>query len=84
MLRREGAALAQIRPGFTTQFTIYDDDDQISLLKGDYKSLGLDDKFMAYRAALSRISNAKSMKQTPEDLAREATDPVSEAFCGGL
>ena len=76
----EGAPLAQIRPGFTTRFTIYDDDDQISLLKGVYKSLGLDDKFMAYRAALSRISNAKSMKQTPEDLEREAADPVSKRF----
>src|ERR1700730_9984392 len=28
MLRREGAPLAEIRRGFTTQFTIYDDDDQ--------------------------------------------------------
>ena len=55
LLRREGAPLAQIRPGFTTRFTIYDDDDQISLLKGVYKSLGLDDKFMAYRGALSKI-----------------------------
>jgi DNA helicase-2/ATP-dependent DNA helicase PcrA len=80
LLRREGAALAQIRPGFTTLFTIYDDDDQISLLKGVYKSLGLDDKFMAYRAALSRISSAKSMKQTPEDLEREAADPTSKRF----
>jgi len=80
LLRREGAPLAQLRPGFTTKFTIYDDDDQISLLKGVYKSLGLDDKFMAYRAALSRISGAKSLKQTPEDLEREATDPVSKRF----
>jgi DNA helicase II / ATP-dependent DNA helicase PcrA len=80
LLRREGAPLAQIRPGFTTLFTIYDDDDQISLLKGVYKSLGLDDKFMAYRAALSKISNAKSMKQSPEDLEREAADPTSKRF----
>jgi DNA helicase-2/ATP-dependent DNA helicase PcrA len=80
LLRREGAPLAQIRPGFTTLFTIYDDDDQISLLKGVYKSLGLDDKFMAYRAALSKISNAKSMKQTAEDLEREAADPTSKRF----
>jgi DNA helicase-2/ATP-dependent DNA helicase PcrA len=78
LLRREGAPLAQIRPGFTTSFTIYDDDDQISLLKGVYKSLGLDDKFMQYRAALSRISNAKSMKQTPEEMEREAADPVTK------
>ncbi len=78
LLRREGAALAEIRPGFTTLFTIYDDDDQISVLKGIYRSVGLDDKFMQHRAALSRISNAKSLKQTPEDLERAAMDPVSK------
>jgi DNA helicase-2/ATP-dependent DNA helicase PcrA len=78
LLRREGVALSQIRPGFTTLFTIYDDDDQISMLKGIYKSLGLDDKFMQHRAALSRISNAKSIKQTPEEMERAAMDPVSK------
>jgi DNA helicase-2/ATP-dependent DNA helicase PcrA len=77
LLRREGAALAQIRPGFTPQFTIYDDDDQISILRGVYKQLGLDDKFMQHRAALSRISNAKSMKQSPAEMARAATDPTT-------
>src|SRR5487761_2724221 len=78
LLRRAGAGLAEIRPGFTTLFTIYDDDDQISVLKGIYRSVGLDDKFMQRRAALSRISNAKSLKQTPEDLERAAMDPVSK------
>ncbi len=50
------------------------------MLKGIYKSLGLDDKFMAYRAALSRISNAKAQKQAPEEVEREATDPISKRF----
>ena len=77
LLRREGAALAQIRPGFTPQFTIYDDDDQISILKSVYKQLGLDDRFMQHRAALSRISHAKSHKQSPAEMARAATDPTS-------
>ncbi len=77
LLRREGAALAQIRPGFTPQFTIYDDDDQLSILKSVYKQLGLDDRFMQHRAALSRISHAKSHKQTPPEMARAATDPTS-------
>ena len=40
LLRRDGAALAQIRPGFTTQFTIYDDDDQIAMLKGRVQVAG--------------------------------------------
>lgn len=77
LLRREGAGLAEVRRGFTSNFTIYDDDDQISVLKAAYKQLGLDDKFMQHRAALSRISHAKSHKLTPEDLARDATDPTS-------
>jgi DNA helicase II / ATP-dependent DNA helicase PcrA len=77
LLRREGAPLAEVRHGFTPLFSIYDDDDQLSILRSVYKQLGLDDKFLAYRAALSRISHAKSHKDTPEDLARAATDPVS-------
>jgi len=77
LLRREGAPLAALRPGFTSLFTIYDDDDQISILKGVYRQLGLDEKFLQYRAALSRISHAKSHRESPEDLANAATDPVS-------
>ncbi|MEQ1886532.1 MAG: UvrD-helicase domain-containing protein [Bryobacteraceae bacterium] len=77
LLRREGASLAEIRPGFTPLFTIYDDDDQIAALKGIYKALGLDDKFMQHRAALSRISNAKSQKMSPEEMLRSAKDPAS-------
>ncbi len=80
LLRREGAPLAQLRPGFTTLFTIYDDDDQIAMLKSIYKGLGLDDKFMQHRAALSRISHAKSHNQSPEEIARAATDPVGTRF----
>src|SRR5580698_1679705 len=77
LLRREGAPLSEIRRGFTPLFSIYDDEDQLSILKSVYKQLGLDEKFLAYRAALSRISHAKSHKDTPEDLARSATDPVT-------
>ncbi len=75
LLRRDGASLAEIRPGFTRQFTIYDDDDQLALMKSIYKQLGLDEKFMQYRAALSRISHAKSHNQTPQDWYKAATDP---------
>ena len=75
MLRRDGAALADIREGFTRQFTIYDDDDQLALMKSIYKQLGLDEKFMQYRATLSRISHAKSHNETPQDWYKAATDP---------
>ncbi len=75
LLRRDGAPLSQVRPSFTTSFQIYDDDDQIALIKSIFKRLGLDEKFMQYRAALSRISQGKNQKQGPEDFARMATDP---------
>ncbi len=75
LLRRDAASLAEVRPGFTRQFTIYDDDDQVSLLKSIYKQLGLDEKFMPYRATLSRISHAKSNGETPQDWYKAATDP---------
>jgi DNA helicase-2/ATP-dependent DNA helicase PcrA len=79
MLRRDGDALARIRPGFTRRFTIYDDDDQISIIKAAYRGLGLDEKeFMQYRAALSRISGAKNRNQTPADLAKLAVNKETE------
>src|SRR3954464_14539683 len=57
LLRRDGDPLARIRPGFTRRFLIYDDDDQISIIKAAYRALGLEEKeFMQYRAALSKIS----------------------------
>jgi DNA helicase-2/ATP-dependent DNA helicase PcrA len=75
LLRRDGTSLADLRKGFTRQFTIYDDDDQLALLKSIYKQLGLDDKFMPFRGALSRISHAKSNQETPQDWYKAATDP---------
>jgi DNA helicase-2/ATP-dependent DNA helicase PcrA len=75
LLRRDGESLARLRPGFTRDFQIYDADDQVVLLKQIYKKLGLDDKFMQHRAALSRISHAKNHGESPEDFARSAADP---------
>lgn len=75
LLRRDGSSLADIRPGFTRQFTIYDADDQVALLKSVYKQIGLDEKFMPYRAMLSRISHGKSHNETPLDWLKAAPDP---------
>jgi len=77
LLRRDGDPLAQLRSGFTRRFSIYDEDDQLAVVKAAYRHLGLDDKFMQYRAALSRISHAKNLKQTPQDFYRNATDPAA-------
>ncbi|MBZ5578743.1 MAG: UvrD-helicase domain-containing protein [Acidobacteriia bacterium] len=79
LLRRDGDGLARIRPGFTRRFSIYDDDDQLLIIKAAYRSLGLDEKdFLQYRAALSRISHTKNLKQTPQDLYRTATSKEQE------
>src|SRR5271157_215748 len=79
MLRRDGDPLARIRPGFTRRFSIYDDEDQLAIIKAGYRALGLDEKeFMQYRAALSRISHAKNIKQTPQDLYKNAVNPENE------
>src|SRR5271168_434184 len=54
LLRRDGEPLAQIRPGFTRRFSIYDDEDQLAIIKAAYRALGLDEKeFMQCRAVLS-------------------------------
>src|SRR5271157_3356145 len=68
LLRRDGGSLAEIRNGFTRQFTIYDDDDQVSVIKSIFRGLGLDEKFMQYRAVCSWISQKKSRKESPADV----------------
>src|ERR1019366_1433363 len=71
MLRRDGDGLAAIRPGFTKTFSIYDDEDQLSIIKAAYRRMGLDEKAMPYRATLSQISQAKSVKKTPQEMYSE-------------
>jgi DNA helicase-2/ATP-dependent DNA helicase PcrA len=79
LLRRDGDPLARVRPGFTRRFTVYDDEDQLQIIKAGYRALGLDDKeFMQHRAALSRISHAKNLKQTPADIYKSAVNPETE------
>lgn len=76
LLRSDGDPLAEIRRGFTRRFSIYDEDDQLAIVKATYRNLGLDEKeFMQYRAALSRISSAKNRNQGPEEFYKAATDP---------
>ena len=75
LLRRDGEALAPIRPGFTRTFSIYDDEDQLAIIKAAYRRMGLDEKQMPYRATLSQISQAKSQKETPQELYSKSTDP---------
>src|SRR4030043_362591 len=63
ILRQDGKAI-----GIDNKFVIYDDDDQISLIKRALQDLALDPKQFAPRALQSVISNAKSQMLSPEDL----------------
>ncbi len=75
MLRRDGEPLAGVRPGFKKNFTIYDDDDQLAIVKAAFRRVGLDENFMKYRAAVSAISAAKNKKETPQDFYKQSADP---------
>src|ERR1035438_2231745 len=50
LLRGDGDPLAQVRPGFTRRFSIYDDEDQLSIVKSAFKMMGLDEKELPYRS----------------------------------
>ncbi len=63
ILRQDGKAI-----GIDNKFSIYDEDDQISLIKRSLQDLALDPKQFAPRALQSVISNAKSQMLGPTDL----------------
>ena len=54
--------------GYDTNFTIYDTDDQKTLMKQVYKSLNIDTKLYKERAVLGQISSAKNELVTPEEM----------------
>jgi DNA helicase-2/ATP-dependent DNA helicase PcrA len=64
LLRREGPAI-----GLGRDFVIYDASDQLALVKQAMKALDIDDKLVAPRAALSRISQAKNRMESPAAMA---------------
>jgi len=78
LLRRDGEALAQIRPGFKRNFIIYDQEDQVALIKSAYRHLGLDEEFMKHRVALAKIGDAKADKRTPQDMYRSVDHITSK------
>ena len=67
MLRIDGKAI-----GLHPQFTIYDDADQMSLVRDILKKKNIDDKSVQPRALLSEISNAKEKLWSPEKHAEQA------------
>jgi DNA helicase-2/ATP-dependent DNA helicase PcrA len=63
LLRREAPKI-----GLSRDFVIYDSSDQVAVVKQASKELGIDDKLVPPRAALSRISQAKNRMEGPESL----------------
>ncbi len=72
ILRRYGTEI-----GIPRDFTIYDDDDQMSLVKMFLREEGsLGEKEVTPRQVLSRISSAKEQGVSPEQLAQRAQTPL--------
>ncbi len=63
LLRREAPKI-----GLSRDFVIYDSSDQVALIKQIEKDLGIDDKFVPPRQALSRISHLRNRMEGPETL----------------
>ncbi|HEY4668934.1 MAG TPA: 3'-5' exonuclease, partial [Tepidiformaceae bacterium] len=72
-LRIDGRAI-----GINPDFVIYDDGDQVALMKRILEGLSVDPRRFSPRAVLSAISSAKSDMIGPEEYARRVTDYFGE------
>jgi DNA helicase-2/ATP-dependent DNA helicase PcrA len=68
ILRQEGKAI-----GLDSRFVIYDEEDQLSLIKQSLQELDLDPKQYAPRAIQSAIKYAKSRLLTPKEYANQTS-----------
>ena len=73
ILREDGP-----RIGLRRDFSIYDQADQLSMVKACLRRLGLSEKELQSRTVLSRISHAKNHGRTPEEFFQGASDPQAE------
>jgi len=73
MLRIDGGAI-----GIDRSFAIYDDDDQMTLMKRVLIDIAVDAKRVSPRSILSTISKAKSELTTPAEYARAVSDYFQE------
>jgi len=70
LLRREAASA-----GLPSNFSIFDDSDQLAAIKLAMTTLNIEDDDLQPRAVLSRISFAKNHAQSPADMRKEAFTP---------
>ncbi len=73
ILRREATRL-----GYRSNFAIYDESDQMMLVKHCMKKISLPERDFNPRAVLSRISLAKNNMLTPEEFENDAVDYFDE------
>src|SRR3989338_11513048 len=69
------------RLGYTSQFIIYDGQDQLTVIKNCLKELKWDEKMLSPRAAQSRIGHAKNLGLTPKNLLKKAISSYDEKLC---
>jgi DNA helicase-2/ATP-dependent DNA helicase PcrA len=70
--------------GYSSHFTIYDSDDSKRLMKDCQKELGIDDKKIPYKSALTEISHAKDSLIGPDEYYRAAGTDLRLAKIGEL
>jgi DNA helicase-2/ATP-dependent DNA helicase PcrA len=73
LLRREIEAL-----GYTRDFTIYDEADQLQVIKPAMKELKVDERLVTAKTIQSRISHAKNHGKTPQNLLDDSWEPSWE------
>ena len=73
ILRRDGSVI-----GLDSNFVIYDDTDQVALIKSSMKDVEIDPKQYAPRAIQASISNAKSQLLDPEEFSRNIKNYYDE------
>jgi DNA helicase-2/ATP-dependent DNA helicase PcrA len=75
VLRRHGAFL-----GLNANFSIYDDQDQLAIVKECLKEFSIDEKTLNPKAVREQISRCKDQLQLPEDLKDGYQDAADAVF----
>src|SRR5262245_49879833 len=73
ILRREIEAL-----NYTRDYTIYDEADQLQVIKGAMKDLKVDERVVTAKTIQSRISHSKNHGKTPQNILDESWEPSWE------
>jgi DNA helicase-2/ATP-dependent DNA helicase PcrA len=66
------------RLGYSRDFAIYDEDDQLRVMKACTQELGLSEQIVSPRSALAKISYTKNRGCSPEELNTQAANPETQ------